>query len=56
MSTPNAYFVTAVVTLADNLESQISSFLLLRPDTVLIVVDTFQVVQDNGNEPPYGGA
>lgn len=35
--TPNAYFVTAVGTLADDLESQISSFLLLHPDTVLIV-------------------
>ena len=53
--TPNAYFATAVGTLADDLESQISSFLLLHPDTVLIVVDTFQMVRGNSNEPSYGG-
>ena len=53
--TPNAYFATAVGTLADDLESQISSFLLLHPDTVLIVVDTFQMVRGNANEPSYGG-
>ncbi len=53
--TPNAYFATAVGTLADDLESQISSFLLLHPDTALIVVDTFQMVRGNANEPSYGG-
>ena len=53
--TPNAYFATAVGTLADDLESQISSFLMLHPDTVLIVVDTFQMVRGNANEPSYGG-
>ena len=54
-STANAYFATAVGTLADDLESQISSFLLSHPDTVLIVVDTFQMVRGNSNEPSYGG-
>lgn len=53
--TPNAYFATAVGTLADDLEEQISSFLLSHPDTVLIVVDTFQMVRGNSNEPSYGG-
>ena len=53
--TPNAHFATAVGTLADDLESQIASFLLLHPDTVLIVVDTFQMVRGNSNEPSYGG-
>ena len=52
---PNTYFATAVGTLADDLESQISSFLLSHPDTVLIVVDTFQMVRGNNNEPSYGG-
>ena len=51
----NAYFSTAVGTLADDLEAQISSFLLLHPDTVLIVVDTFQMVRGNSAEPSYGG-
>ena len=54
-ATANAYFATAVGTLADDLESQISSFLLSHPDTVLIVVDTFQMVRGNSNEPSYGG-
>ena len=51
----NAYFATAVGTLADDLEAQISSFLLSHPDTVLIVVDTFQMVRGNSVEPSYGG-
>ena len=54
-ATPNAYFATAVGTLAGDLEEQISSFLLSHPDTVLIVVDTFQMVRGNSNEPSYGG-
>ena len=53
-ATPNAYFATAVGTLADDLEEQISSFLLSHPDTVLIVVDTFQMVRGNTNDPSYG--
>lgn len=54
-ATPNAYFATAVGTLEDDLETQISSFLLSHPDTVLIVVDTFQMVRGSSNEPSYGG-
>lgn len=53
-ATPNAYFATAVGTLADDLEEQIFSFLLSHPDTVLIVVDTFQMVRGNANDPSYG--
>ena len=53
-ATPNAYFATAVGTLADNLEEQVSSFLLLHPDTVLVVVDTFQMVRGNTGDPSYG--
>lgn len=51
---PNAYFATAVGTLADDLEEQISSFLLSHPDTVLVVVDTFQIVRGNSGDPSYG--
>ena len=54
-ATPNAYFATAVGTLADDREAQISSFLLSHPDTVLIVVDTFQMVRGSSSEPSYGG-
>lgn len=53
-ATPNAYFATAVGTLADDLEAQISSFLLSHPDTVLVVVDTFQMVRGNTNDLSYG--
>lgn len=53
-ATPNAYFATAVGTLADDMEEQISSFLRSHPDTVLIVVDTFQMVRGNTNDPSYG--
>ena len=53
-ATPNAYFATAVGTLADDLEEQIASFLLSHPDTVLVVVDTFQMVRGNTNDPSYG--
>ena len=52
-ATPNAHFATAAGTLADDLEEQISSFLLLHPDTVLIVVDTLQVARGNSGEPSY---
>lgn len=51
---PNAYFATTVGTLADDLEKQISSFLLSHPDTVLVVVDTFQMVRGNAGDPSYG--
>lgn len=53
-ATPNAYFATAAGTLADDLEAQVSSFLLSHPDTVLVVVDTFQMVRGNANDPSYG--
>ena len=52
-ATPNAHFATAVGTLADDLEEQISSFLLSHPDTVLIVVDTLQVARGNSGDPSY---
>lgn len=49
------FFATAAGTLADDLEEQILSFLREHPDTVLIVVDTFQMVRGNTGEPSYGG-
>ena len=54
-ATSNAYFATAAGTLADDLEEQISSFLLSHPDTVLIVVDTLQVARGNSGDPSYAG-
>ena len=49
------YFANAAGTLANDLEEQILSFLREHPDTVLIVVDTFQMVRGNSGEPSYGG-
>ena len=49
------FFATAAGTLADDLEEQILSFLREHRDTVLIVVDTFQMVRGNSGEPSYGG-
>ena len=54
-ASPNAYFAATAGKLTGELESQISSFLLSHPETVLIVVDTFQMVRANNNEPSYGG-
>lgn len=54
-ATRNAYYATTAGTLADNLLDQITSFLLSHPDTVLIVVDTFQLVRENCNDPSYAG-
>ncbi len=54
-ATPNAYYATTAATLPDNLTEQITSFLLSHPDTVLIVVDTFQLVRGNCNDPSYAG-
>ena len=54
-ASPNTYFAAVAGKLTGDLESQISSFLLSHPDTVLIVVDTFQMVRSNSNEPSYGG-
>lgn len=51
----NAYFATVSGTLADDLEAQILQFLREHPDTVLIVIDTFQMIRANTGEPTYGG-
>lgn len=50
-----AYFATASGTLADDLEAQILQFIRQHPDTVLVVIDTFQMIRSNSNEPSYGG-
>ncbi len=54
-ATRNAYYATTAGTLADNLLEQITSFLLSHPDTVLIAIDTFQLVRGDGNDPSYAG-
>ena len=50
----NLFFANAAGSLADDLEGQILKFVREHPDTVLVVIDTFQMVRSSG-EPSYGG-
>ena len=50
----NLFFANAAGSLADDLEVQILKFVREHPDTVLVVIDTFQMVRSSG-EPSYGG-
>ena len=52
---PNLFFANAAGTLADDLEQQIILFVREHPDTLLIVIDTFQMVRTSNGEPSYGG-
>ena len=50
----NLFFANAAGSLADDLEAQILKFVREHPDTVLVVIDTFQMVRSS-SEPSYGG-
>lgn len=52
---PNVFFTNVASTLAEDLEQQIIDFVKYHPDTVLIVIDTFQMVRASNGEPSYGG-
>ena len=47
------YFATTAGTIGDELCMQISKFILEHPDTVLVIIDTFQIVRNNGIETSY---
>ena len=47
------FFTTAAGTIGDELCMQISKFKLENPDTVLVIIDTFQIVRNNGIETSY---
>ena len=47
------FFATAAGTIGDELCMQISKFKLEHPDTVLVIIDTFQIVRNNGIETSY---
>ena len=49
----NAYFATMAGTLADGLCEQIRNFVSEHPDTVLVVIDTFQIVRANTTDTSY---
>ena len=47
------FFTTAAGTIGDELCMQISKFKLEHPDTVLVIIDTFQIVRNSGVETSY---
>lgn len=49
----NAYFATAAGTLADGLCEQIRNFVSEHPDTVLVAIDTFQIVRTSNTDTSY---
>lgn len=49
----NAYFATVAGTLADGLCEQIRSFVSEHPDTVLVAIDTFQIIRANSTDTSY---
>lgn len=51
--TSNVYFVTSCCSLSDGLEEQIRNFVKEHSDTVLIVVDTLQMVRQNLKDTSY---
>ena len=49
----NAYFVTGSETLHQGLLDQIRSFVEEHPDTVLVAVDTLQIIRDTEGDQSY---
>ncbi len=49
----NAYFATTAGTLADGLCEQIRNFVSKHPDTMLVAIDTFQIVRANNTDTSY---
>lgn len=49
----NAYFATMAGTLADGLCEQIRNFVSEHPDTVLVAVDTFQIIRASTTDTSY---
>lgn len=49
----NAYFATAAGTLVDGLCEQIRNFVSEHSDTVLVAIDTFQIIRANNTDTSY---
>ncbi len=52
---PNAFFAVAAKSLTEGLCQQIREFVTEHPDTVLVVIDTLQMVRGKENDATYGG-
>ncbi len=51
----NIFFATDANTLSNGLCGQIETFILEHPETVLVAVDTFQLIRTNAKDPSYAG-
>lgn len=49
----NAYFAISSCSLAGDLERQIQSFVIKHPDTVLVIIDTFQMIRNTEKDTSY---
>ena len=49
----NVHFATFCYSLGNGLEEQMKNFVADHPDTVLIVIDTFQMIRNTGSEVSY---
>ncbi len=49
----NAYFATSAGTLANGLCEHIRNFVSEHPDTVLVTIDTFQIIRANNTDTSY---
>ena len=49
----NVHFATFCYSLGNGLEEQMKNFVAEHPDTVLIVIDTFQMIRNASNEVSY---
>lgn len=50
---PNAFFATAAEKLGQGLCEQIRAFVQEHPDTVLVAIDTFQIIRSGGQDISY---
>ncbi len=50
---PNVFFTTFSFKIGEGLEEQVKNFIAEHPDTVLIVIDTFQMIRNTGSEISY---
>ena len=50
---PNVFFTTFSFKIGDGLEEQVKNFIAEHPDTVLIVIDTFQMIRNTSSEISY---
>ena len=49
----NAHFAISSCSLADNLETQIKGFVNKHQDTVLVIIDTFQMIRNTDKDTSY---